>query len=197
MKSKTAIGLFLILSALFPVYAEEADTPAAAPSSAGETEVPADGAAGETAENEAAPVSLKKNKLGFVFGMPVALSYSHEFTDLVELDLLVSTYPFLWRLIGEMSVYCGVLFTLADGVVKDRPWALTLGPSVGTTLLFSGGFDASLDLYADLRWEIDFPQTSRVNFFLNLGWGAVMRFDGGTVDALFPPRGGFGVRGRF
>lgn len=197
MKSKTAIGLFLILSALFPVYAEEADTPAAAPSSAGETEVPADGAAGETAENEAAPVSLKKNKLGFVFGMPVALSYSHEFTDLVELDLLVSTYPFLWRLIGEMSVYCGVLFTLADGAVKDRPWALTLGPSVGTTLLFSGGFDASLDLYADLRWEIDFPQTSRVNFFLNLGWGAVMRFDGGTVDALFPPRGGFGVRGRF
>ena len=149
------------------------------------------------AENEAAPVSLKKNKLGFVFGMPVALSYSHEFTDLVELDLLVSTYPFLWRLIGEMSVYCGVLFTLADGAVKDRPWALTLGPSVGTTLLFSGGFDASLDLYADLRWEIDFPQTSRVNFFLNLGWGAVMRFDGGTVDALFPPRGGFGVRGRF
>lgn len=136
-----------------------------------------------------------KDKLGAYIGWPLGLSYSHEFTDLVELDL-VAAYNGWASGVGGLTVHLGALFTLLDGAVDGHPWALTFGPAIGTTLGFWGGFWGGLDILADLRWEIDIKNVKGFNIFVDFAPGVVVIFRDG-VGAGFTSRGGVGLRYRF
>ena len=148
------------------------------------------------AVGSASVFSSSKDKLGAYVGWPLGLSYSHEFTDLVELDL-IAAYNGWGPGVGGLNVFLGALFTLTDGSVDGHPWALTLGPSFGTTLGFWGGFSASLDVLADLRWEIDFATVKGFNFFLDFAPGVTFRFHNEEYPVWFGYRAGVGLRYRF
>lgn len=139
-----------------------------------------------------------KDKLGAYIGWPLGLSYSHEFTDLVELDLIAAYNGFLSGR-GGLNVYLGALFTLVDGSVDGNPWALTLGPSVGGTIGFIGGVYGGLDILADLRWEIDIREVKGFNIFIDFAPGLMVPFKSEyyKTPVWFGYRAGVGLRYRF
>ena len=149
-----------------------------------------------------------KDKLGAYLGWPIGLSYSHEFTDLVELDLIAS-YNGFFSGYGGLNIHLGALFTLIDGDVGGNPWALTLGPSVGGSIGFIGGgfggfgifvgFSASLDVLADLRWEIDITSVKGFNIFVDVAPGLTVPFKSSyyTTPVWIGYRAGVGLRYRF
>ena len=139
--------------------------------------------------------SSSKDKLGAYIGWPLGLSYSHEFTDLVGLDL-VAAYSGWGPGIGGLNVYLGALFTLVDGSVDGNPWALTLGPSVGGTIGLWGDIWGSLDILADLRWEIDIREVKGFNIFIDFAPGVAVLFNH-EHPVWFTSRGGVGLRYRF
>ena len=148
------------------------------------------------AVGSASVFASSKDKLGAYVGWPLGLSYSHEFTDLVELDLIAAYNG--WRAgYGGLNIFLGALFTLTDGSVDGHPWALTLGPSLGTQLGFWGGFRATLDILADLRWEIDFATVKGFNFFLDFAPGVSIQFYDAAPMQWFGYRAGVGLRYRF
>lgn len=142
-----------------------------------------------------ASFASSKDKLGVYIGRPISLSYSHEFNNLMELDLLAGWWGFLPGT-GALEVYLGLLFTMIDGSVGGHPWALTFGPSLGGTFGFIGGFWGTLDILADLRWEIDFKTVKGFNFFLDFAPGVSVQFNT-AYPVWYTFRGGVGLRYRF
>lgn len=136
-----------------------------------------------------------KDKLGAYIGWPLGLSYSHEFTDLVELDL-VAAYSGWGAGVGGLNIYLGAQFTMLDGAIDGHPWALTFGPAIGTTLGFWGGFWGSFDVLADLRWEIDIKNVKGFNIFVDFAPGITLSSHYAHV-IYFTSRGGVGLRYRF
>ena len=139
-----------------------------------------------------------KDKLGAYLGWPIGLSYSHEFTDLVELDLIAS-YNGFFSGYGGLNIHLGALFTLIDDAVGGNPWALTLGPSVGGSIGFIGGVYGALDILADLRWEIDITSVKGFNIFVDVAPGLTVPFKSSyyTTPVWIGYRAGVGLRYRF
>lgn len=126
------------------------------------------------------------DKIGGYVGSPFGLSYSHEFNDLVELDL-VAGYSGLW-LYNSLDVQIGALFTVFDPVIPglgNQHCPLSLGPVLGGSVDFvkypvlkktSSGlwFDeetlvgGSISLLLPIRWEINFGNIPDFNLFIDL-----------------------------
>lgn len=118
-----------------------------------------------------------KDKIGGYIGSPFGLSYSHEFNDLVEFDL-VAGYSGLFRF-NHIDLQLGVLFTVFDPVLSglgDQHCPLSLGPVIGgsfdfysisyfgETIIYKGG---SIYLLLPVRWEINFGNIPAFNLFID------------------------------
>lgn len=116
-----------------------------------------------------------KDKIGGYIGSPFGLSYSHEFNDLVEFDLVFG-YSGLFRY-NSIDLQLGVLFTVFDPVLSglgDQHCPLSLGPVIGGSFDFytvpyfektyKGG---SIYLLLPVRWEINFENIPAFNLFID------------------------------
>lgn len=125
------------------------------------------------------------DKIGGYVGSPFGLSYSHEFNDLVELDL-VAGYSGIWRH-HSLDVQIGALFTVFDPVIPglgDQHCPLSLGPVLGGSINFVRypyyeGFElktktllgGSIYVLLPVRWEINFGNIPDFNLFID--WAPV------------------------
>lgn len=110
-----------------------------------------------------------KDKIGGYIGWPTGLSYSHEFNDLAELDLLFAYSGFFYQ---RLQLQLGALFTVFDPVLPslgNQKCPLSLGPVLGTSLTFALGHLrlVSLNLLLPLRWEMNFADTPDFNLFFD------------------------------
>lgn len=109
-----------------------------------------------------------KDKIGGWIGFPIAgLSYSHEFNDLMEFDLLagVSGIPFFAR---KLNLRTGLLFTVWEPVIKGQKCPLTIGPAVdinGFMVLFVPA-SIGLKILCPIRWEVNFGHIPTFNLFI-------------------------------
>ena len=117
-----------------------------------------------------------KDKIGAWLGVPfIGLSYSHEFNDLVEFDLVFG-YSGLFRY-NSIDLQLGVLFTVFNPVLSglgDQHCPLSLGPVIGGSFDFytvpyfektyKGG---SIYLLLPVRWEINFGNIPAFNLFID------------------------------
>ncbi|AIW89322.1 MULTISPECIES: hypothetical protein [unclassified Treponema] len=120
-----------------------------------------------------------KDKIGGYIGSPFGLSYSHEFNDLVEFDL-VAGYSglFSWN---HIDIQLGALFTVWDPVLSglgNQHCPLSLGPVIGGsfdfyTVPYYGGTYKGGSIYVLLpvRWELNFGNIPDFNIFLD--WAPV------------------------
>ena len=124
-----------------------------------------------------------KDKIGGYIGSPFGLSYSHEFNDLVQLDLIAG-YSGIWHY-RSFDVQIGALFTVFDPVLSDlgnQHCPLSLGPVLGGSINFlkhpyidSNGYSttkyytgASIYLLLPIRWEINFGSIPDFNLFIDV-----------------------------
>ncbi|MGP1459701.1 MAG: hypothetical protein ACTTKL_10400 [Treponema sp.] len=169
-----------------------------------------------SAENEkqtASPASKQtatkgnggKDKIGGWIGYPVlGLSYSHEFNDLVQLDLLAGgTVGFFSN---NVTFQAGTLFTLWEPVIKGQKCPLSLGPALGIDYTTPGiikdegpGFSVLLPL----RWEVNFGNIPNFNLFLDwspIGYSFLSLRNNATgkttIHHTFITRFGVGLRYR-
>ena len=115
------------------------------------------------------------NKIGGYVGWPFGLSYSHEFNDLVELNLVVGYKGYLvWH---GLDFQIGALFTVFDPVLPalgNQKCPLSLGPVVGFNFYsiyngylgtyYTGGFS----LLLPIRWEMNFGNIPDFNVFFDV-----------------------------
>ena len=115
------------------------------------------------------------NKIGGYVGWPFGLSYSHEFNDLVELDLVVGYKGYLvWH---GLDFQIGALFTVFDPVLPalgNQKCPLSLGPVVGFNFYsiyngylgtyYTGGFS----LLLPILWEMNFGNIPDFNVFFDV-----------------------------
>ncbi|UTC66880.1 MULTISPECIES: hypothetical protein [unclassified Treponema] len=122
------------------------------------------------------------DKIGGYVGWPIGLSYSHEFNDLVELDLLVGyTGSLVWH---RFDFQLGALFTVFDPVLPslgNQKCPLSLGPVIGANIsilslpttfgLISGTNDkyvtGGFSILLPLRWEMNFGNIPDFNLFFD------------------------------
>ena len=110
-----------------------------------------------------------KDKIGAYVGWPIGLSYSHEFNDLTELDLLFGYSGYIvWH---RVQIQAGALFTVFDPILKglgNQKCPLSLGPVLGTSLEFLlGELRGSLAILLPLRWEMNFGDKPAFNVFFD------------------------------
>ena len=134
--------------------------------------------------------SIPKNKIGAYLGLPLGVSYSHQVSDLVELDFLgafdiadlkydikfENQYGEGWEngdVLGVgLTIRFAPLFRAWEGMLGKFASKFSLGPAFGVsvvkdTMIFPnlgtfGGFNISLPL----RFEMNF--TDAFNFFAEL-----------------------------
>ena len=152
-----------------------------------------------------------KDKIGGWLGFPiVGLSYSHEFNDLMEFDLLVGVtgLPVISRLLNIRS---GVLFTVWDPVLKGQKCPLTIGAAldINSYMILTKPATIGMSLVCPIRWEINFGKVPKFNMFLevspSIGF-SYTRLEGGVNlgniaindkwSINFIPHVGLGLRAR-
>jgi len=138
-----------------------------------------------------------KDKIGAWLGVPfIGLSYSHEFNDLVELDL-VAGYIGLWHR-HSLDVQIGALFTVFDPVLSglgDQHCPLSLGPVLGGSFTFVKYANETLlggaiSLMVPIRWEINFGNIPDFNLFIDVApVGVAINFVPSKVPDSVTPSG--------
>ncbi|MEL3907343.1 MAG: hypothetical protein P1P65_10040 [Treponema sp.] len=123
------------------------------------------------------------DKIGAYVGWPFGLSYSHEFNDLVEIDLLAGYGGGLFY--GHsLNAQVAALFTVFDPVlagVGNQKCPLSLGPALGFSVdfglplswnLFTGErktyTGGSVSILLPVRWEMNFANVPDFNLFFEL-----------------------------
>ncbi|UTC61689.1 hypothetical protein E4O05_09045 [Treponema sp. OMZ 787] len=110
-----------------------------------------------------------KNKIGAWLGFPfMGLSYSHEFNDLMELDLLVGVTG-LFPLRQKLNFRTGLLFTVWEPVIKGQKCPMTIGPALDVYSdigLVGGFYSAGVQVLCPIRWEVNFEQKPAFNLFI-------------------------------
>ena len=117
------------------------------------------------------------DKIGGYVGSPFGLSYSHEFNDLVELDL-VAGYSGLFKW-NNIDLQLGALFTVFDPIISglgNQHCPLSLGPVIGGSFNFSTIYGktytgGSISLLLPVRWELNFGNIPDFNIFID--WAPV------------------------
>ncbi|UTC82884.1 hypothetical protein [Treponema denticola] len=111
-----------------------------------------------------------KDKIGAWLGEPsIGLSYSHEFNDLMELDLLAGVTDFLVSDGYKVNIRSGLLFTVWEPVIKGQKCPLTIGPAVdiNSYILNKPAF-IGLAVLCPIRWEVNFSKTPAFNLFIEV-----------------------------
>lgn len=109
-----------------------------------------------------------KDKIGGWVGFPfIGLSYSHEFNDLMEFDLLIGStgIPFMSR---QVSIRTGLLFTVWEPVIDGQKCPLTIGPAIdiNSWMIFYEPISIGVTLLCPIRWEVNFRRTPAFNLFI-------------------------------
>ncbi|UTC45134.1 hypothetical protein E4N72_00295 [Treponema vincentii] len=137
-----------------------------------------------------------KDKIGGYIGSPFGLSYSHEFNDLVEFDL-VAGYGGIWGY-HRLDVQLGALFTVFDPVLSglgDQHCPLSLGPVLGGSFTFVKYANETLlggviSLMVPIRWEINFGNIPDFNLFIDVApVGVAINFVPSKVPDSVTPSG--------
>jgi len=150
-----------------------------------------------------------KDKIGGWLGFPiVGLSYSHEFNDLMEFDLLVGVtgLPVIAR---QLNIRSGVLFTVWDPVLKGQKCPLTIGAAldINSYMVFVKPTSIGMSLVFPIRWEINFGKVPKFNMFIEAapligfsysssGVGLVVKAINDKWSINFIPQFGLGLRAR-
>ena len=143
-----------------------------------------------------------KNKIGGYIGWPIGLSYSHEFNDLVELDLVAAFGGYYYYYGSRLAVHVGALFTVFDPVISglgNQHCPLSVGPALGINLnFFSNTVIPGFSILCPVRWEINFADIPDFNLFIDVSpIGIEFNFPGGGyVGTHFTSRLGVGLRYR-
>ncbi|MGP1430974.1 MAG: hypothetical protein ACTTI6_08390 [Treponema sp.] len=143
-----------------------------------------------------------KNKIGGYIGWPIGLSYSHEFNDLVELDLVAAFGGYYHYYESRLAVHVGALFTVFDPVISglgNQHCPLSVGPALGINLnFFSNTVIPGFSILCPVRWEINFADIPDFNLFIDVSpIGIEFNFlGGGYVGTHFTSRLGVGLRYR-
>ena len=141
-----------------------------------------------------------KDKIGGYIGWPTGLTYSHEFNNLVELDLLVG-----WNGFGNFGAFgsggliiqLGALFTVFEPVIDTQICPLSIGPVIGTTTDFIWNINrTSVDILVPLRWEVNLKDIPAFNLFIEYGPGIGFYVNDSSSILRFTSRGGLGLRYR-
>lgn len=117
-----------------------------------------------------------KNKIGSWLGLPfTGVSYSHEFNDLMEFDLLVgvSGVPFIAR---QLNIRAGLLFTVWEPIINGQKCPLTVGPAldINSFRAFLVPVNApaytlvnfGIKVLCPVRWEVNFEKAPALNLFI-------------------------------
>lgn len=140
-----------------------------------------------------------KDKLGAWGGIPfIGLSYSHEFNDLMELDLLVGVFglPLLNR---QINIRTGLLFTIWEPVINGQKCPLTIGPAVdiNSWVLFFKPISIGVKVLCPIRWEVNFQSAPSFNLFVEaapaIGFD---KFKDSGILLNWMPHAGLGLRYR-
>lgn len=150
-----------------------------------------------------------KDKIGGWLGFPiVGLSYSHEFNDLMEFDLLVGVtgLPVIAR---QLNIRSGVLFTVWDPVLKGQKCPLTIGAAldINSYMVLVKPTSIGMSLVFPIRWEINFGKVPKFNMFIEAapligfsysssGVGLVVKAINDKWSINFIPQFGLGLRAR-
>ena len=145
-----------------------------------------------------------KDKIGGYIGYPFGLSYSHEFNDLIELDL-VAGYSNVLFLQHHFNIQLGALFTVFDPVLSglgDQHCPLSVGPVIGGSFITGTSYrGGSISFLLPIRWELNFGNIPDFNIFID--WaplGISVNFSqSGNTSYTYPwyaTRGGIGLRYR-
>ncbi|MGI5089612.1 hypothetical protein [Treponema sp. OMZ 805] len=110
------------------------------------------------------------DKIGGWVGLPfMGLTYSHEFNDLIEFDLLAGStgIPFYAR---RLNIRGGVLFTVWEPVINGQKCPLTIGPALELSSFFSLFIPSSFDIsvLCPIRWEVNFENIPAFNLFIEV-----------------------------
>ena len=155
-----------------------------------------------------------KDKIGGYVGSPFGLSYSHEFNDLIELDLVAGYSGLWWH--HSLDVQIGALFTVFDPVLSglgNQHCPLSLGPVLGGSVNFYRYYPSyygepetriggSIYLLLPVRWEINFGNIPAFNLFIDWSpFGLSVNFRPGYDDTIrtdvwYATRFGVGLRYR-
>ncbi|UTY25735.1 hypothetical protein [Treponema denticola] len=140
-----------------------------------------------------------KDKLGAWVGFPfIGLSYSHEFNDLMELDLLagLTGVPFIVR---NLNIRTGLLFTVWEPVINGQKCPITIGSAVDINIgLIAKPTAPEFTLYkptnigvkilCPIRWEVNFQSAPSFNLFIEaapaIGFSYYFSDMSGTTNGL-------------
>lgn len=141
-----------------------------------------------------------KDKIGGYLGWPVGVSYSHEFNDLVELDL-VAGFGGAYYYGNRLTAQLGALFTVFDPVISglgNQHCPLSIGPALGVNFNFVyNTFVPGFSLLCPLRWEMNFGSMPNFNLFIDASFiGVEFNFWEGGTFTHFTNRFGIGLRYR-
>lgn len=145
-----------------------------------------------------------KDKIGGWLGFPeVGISYSHEFNDIVQLDLLAGGSVLL--VYNSLSFQAGTLFTVWEPVIQGQKCPLSLGPAIGIDAVDIAlvGSGAAFTVLFPLRWEVNFGKAPHFNLFIDLSPVGYSLFvtqsefdDKPSVHHNYMTRFGVGLRAR-
>ena len=137
------------------------------------------------------------NKLGRIIGIPIGLSFSHNFTTLDQIDLTVGLFPGLLghnygRYFGG-DIALGYLRTVAQPNINGAVCPFEIGGGASFTGALLYGFSSWMTVYFDMRWEIFFSSAPKFNMFLDFSPG-IGFYLGRNSYVYYAPRGGIGLR---
>lgn len=137
------------------------------------------------------------NKLGGIIGIPIGLSFSHNFTTLDQIDLTVGLFPGLLgghygRYFGG-DIALGYLRTVAEPNVNGSVCPFEIGGGISFTGALLYGWASWMTVYFDMRWEIFFTSAPKFNMFLDFSPG-IGFYLGSNSYVYYAPRGGIGLR---
>ena len=140
------------------------------------------------------------NKIGGLLGMPIGLSFSHNFTTVDQIDLTVGFFPGYF-IVGHgyyrphygIDIALGYLRSVAQPNLGGAVCPFEIGGGISFTSPLLGNYSAYFTVYFDMRWEFFFPDTPKFNLFLDfspgIGFHAHKDF-----YVYYAPRGGIGFR---
>lgn len=136
-----------------------------------------------------------KDKIGAWLGVPfIGLSYSHEFNDLIEFDLLIGStgIPLIARIVNIRSA---LLFTVWEPVIKGQNCPLTIGTAIDINswaVLYKPASIGVAVLFP-IRWEVNFEKISAFNLFIEAAPAIGFTYYYGERNHSFAPNNESGL----
>ena len=143
----------------------------------------------------------KADRVGAILGLPTGLSYSHNFTDVDQLDLTLAVFPGHF-LVGYGDHYygryavdfaLGYLRSVARPNVNGAEAPVEIGGGLSFTTVSPRSSYVWMTMYFDFRWEIFFASAPTFALFVDLSPGVGI-FLHSNPYAYFAPRCGLGLR---